>query len=180
MAQNNDNFIEDKFAHADKSIRETSYINDLEDTDLNNDDFDVQLSVYHRCISFREFIKNPFGELDSALLPVMCKTGQIKLPKKIIDIYIKEKQWNFENYHQMELMALLYLHYNRDCDEWNDQKVLDKEIKTILEALPHFKSINEFITYVYASGDLKMEDFDQVIDVDSTGAEDMTGRTITS
>jgi hypothetical protein len=146
------------------------------DTLSDGDDFDVELKLYLAPPEFKEFLKAPFREIESPLKPILCKSGQVKLPKQIIDIYVGERHWNFENYHQMELAALLYLHFYKDCDEWQVGDALSREIATILEALPHFKSVNEIITYAYINGDLKLGDFNQVVEMDENGAEDVTGR----
>lgn len=152
--------------------KESSYLNDL-DLDITGDDFDVEVRHYQPPCSFEEFLHNPFAWMFD-FKSITCKTGQIKLPKEIIRTYTEQKNWNFENYHATELLALLYLHYYRDCDEWMDSKVLENEIDTILEALPHFKTINELFTYSFMQGDLKFGDFDQVIEVGDDGATDIT------
>lgn len=150
----------------------TNYLDELDELD---DDFDVEVKVYRPPQSFRSFILKPFhgvGVFDS----VLCKTGYIKLPKEIIEIYQKQKQWNFENYHAMELMALLYLNYYKDCDEWKtNPKELESEIQDISGALPHFRSISELFTYAVINGDMKQTDFDQVIESNSNNSYDVTG-----
>ncbi len=150
--------------------------NYLEELDLNlvGDDFDVEVSLYHPPSPFKTFIFKPFSWMPDPIV-VECKTGQFKLPKKIIRKYADEKGWNFENYSRIELLALLYLHYFKDCDEWADSKLLDAEITTILEALPKYKTIDELFTYSFMQGDIKATDFDQIIETDDSGPQDVTG-----
>lgn len=151
------------------------YLNELS-YDINDkayDDFDVEVNLYLSPPDFKEFIIAPFKHLNSPLKSSQCKSGPIKLPKIILDTY---QDWDFNNYHQMELMAILYLHYYRSCDEWRKISELEKQVADILIALPHFKSVNELITYAYVSGDIKINDFEQVIEVDENGVEDVTGR----
>jgi hypothetical protein len=157
----------------EKSASEPDYMHDyMNDLDAIDDDYDVDVSHYIAPVEFRKFILYPFKGMTD-YKSIMCKTGLVKLPKKIITLY---KEWNFENYHQMELMSLLYLHYYRDCEEWKKASVVQTEINTILEALPHFKNITELFTYAVANNDIKLTDFDQVIEVDDHGAKDITGR----
>lgn len=151
--------------------KEPNYLEELSDLE---DDFDVEVKVYSPPPSFKEFALNPFPNMGKKI-STECKTGSIKLPKDIIVIYTQDKGWSFENYHQMELMALLYLHYYKDCDEWQEPHVLDLEIRDILEALPHFRSVNELLSYAFIHGDLKYADFEQVVESDSAGTYDVTG-----
>jgi hypothetical protein len=137
------------------------------------DDFDVEINTYLSPPDFKEFIFAPFKQLNSPLKSTFCKSGPIKLPKIILDRY---ENWDFNNYHQMELMAILYLHFYRSCDEWRKISELERQVADILIALPHFKSVNELITYAYVSGDIKISDFEQVIEVDEHGVEDVTDR----
>lgn len=169
--------IEEKLVidDGDLKIEEKSYLNDL-DLEVTGDDFDVEVTYYQPPCSFDEFLNNPFAWM-SDFKTVSCKTGTLKLPKEIIQTYVKQKNWNFENYHFTELIALLYLHYYRDCDEWMNDNILKTEIDTILDALPHFKTIGELFTYSFMHGDLKLDDFAQVIEVDSNGAVDITDLT---
>ena len=175
----------------DKPLEQTVYnsdekTNDKTDQYINNldignnfdggdyDDFDVEVKMYVKPVPFREFILYPFKGLTN-YKPIFCKTGQILLPKEIIELY---SLWNFENYHQMELISLLYLHYFRNTNEWTNQVTLQKEIDSILEALPHFKSITELFTFAYANGDIKSNHFDTLIEIDDSGVHDITGTNI--
>lgn len=152
--------------------KESDNENYLDQLDELDDDFDVEVKIYRAPQSFRSFAINPFnGNCSSGI--IMCKTGQVKLPKELIQ---KFHHWDFENYHHMELMALLYLNYYKDSDEWYKKpNRLDNEIQDILNALPHFKSISELFTYAVINGDMKSTDFDQVIESDSTNSYDVTG-----
>jgi hypothetical protein len=153
-------------------MSEESYLSDL-DLDLPGDDFDVEVKLYKSPCSFEEFVRAPFDWLPNHK-SVECKTGVFKLPKDIIDLFVNKKGWNFMNYHNMEILALIYLIYYRDCEEWTNAEALEKEVVSVLGALPHFKSIQELFTYAFINGDLKIDDFDQVIEVDDTGANDIT------
>lgn len=156
----------------EESTDEENYLENL-DLEYTGDDFDVEVLQYDPPQPFKQFIFRPFSHMKDFKV-IECKTGQLKLPKKIIRKYVDEKEWNFENYHRVELLALLYLHYYKDCEEWTDQKVMDVEITSILEALPKFKTIDELFTYSFMQGDLKTGDFDQVIEVDDSGPQDVT------
>ncbi len=150
-----------------------NYLDELSELD---DDFDVEVKVYYPPPSFKSFVLKPFPHLKiSTFKPITCKTGQIKLPKEIIEIYQLRYSWNFENYHAIELLALIYLHYYRNCDEWLNKKNLNSEINDILSALPHFKNIGELFSCAFINGDIKQNDFDQVIESDSSGSYDVTG-----
>ena len=149
-----------------------NYLEEL-DLDLAGDDYDVEVFQYHPPTPFKQFIYKPFAWMPDPIV-VECKTGQLKLPKQIIRTYVDKKGWNFENYSRVELLALLYLHYFKDCDEWIESKVLDAEITIILEALPKYKTIDELFTYSFMQGDIKIGDFDQVIEVDESGPQDVT------
>ncbi len=149
-------------------------INYLEELDNFDDDFDVEVKVYHPPPSFKEFSIQPFTHL-TRTIQVECKTGNIKLPKEIIDFYRNNKGWDFDNYHRIELLALMYLHYYKDCDEWNKKGVLEREMQDIMEALPHFKNISELLTYGFINGDLKYSDFDQVVESEGQHSYDVTG-----
>lgn len=151
-----------------------NYLDELDELD---DDFDVEVKVYRPPPSFKSFVLNPFpyNEMGKKIV-VICKTGQLKLPKNIVETYQVQRHWNFENYHHMELMSLLYLHYYKDCDEWKTKpKILERELQEILEALPHFNNLSELFSYAFVNGDLKFHDFEQVIESDVSGSYDVTG-----
>lgn len=152
----------------------TNYLDELDELE---DDFDVEVKFYRPPPLFKSFVLNPFPYSEfGKKVTVICKTGQLKLPKDIIEIYQTQRHWNFENYHHMELMALLYLHYYKDCDEWKTKpKLLECELQEILEALPHFRNISELLSYAFINGDLKYHDFEQVIESDVSGSYDVTG-----
>lgn len=157
---------------SDEPEDKTNYLDELDNLD---DDFDVEVKIYRPPQYFRSFVMTPFHGV-GIFETVMCKTGPIKLPKEIIELYQKQAQWNFENYHSMELMALIYLNYYKDCDEWRlKPKLLESEIQDICAALPHFKSISELFTYAVINGDMKQTDFDQVIESNSSNSYDVTG-----
>lgn len=136
----------------------------LEELDIGQyGDYDIEVSLFEPPVSFKRFVHNPFSTLPDHR-PIECKTGQIKLPKSIIEHYIGEKNWNPANYHATELLAIIYIHYYKDCDEWKNEDFLKSEITEILEALPHFSTIEELIKYSYILGDFKLEDFENIID----------------
>lgn len=153
------------------TMTEENYLDQLDDLE---DDFDVEVKAYQPPPHFKEFIINPFPF--GTRITILCKTGPIKLPKEIIERYTIELEWNFTNYHRIELMALLYLHYYKTSDEWQTNKgLLENEVQDILSSLPHFKSISELFTYAFTNGDLKYRDFEQVIESDATGSYEVTG-----
>lgn len=165
--------IPQEFKILSNDSSEKNIINDLETGQCDNDDFDVEISHYQPPCTFSEFLYKPFAWMDD-FQSIECKTGRLKLPKKIIDKYSNQHRWKFDNYHYVELAALLYLHYYRDCDEWKDSELLKNEVDSIIESLPHFKTIDELFTYSFMNGDIKLGDFDQVIEVDESGASDVT------
>lgn len=152
------------------TTQESNYLNDLSDIE---DDFDVEIKVYQPPPPFKKFALNPFSHFEKRVT-IECKTGQIKLPKEIINKYVS-LGWVFGNYHRMELMALLFLHYYKDCDEWKKSEIINTELRDIIEAIPHFNSISELLSYAYIQGDLKVSDFEQIIESDGSGSYDVTG-----
>ncbi len=150
-----------------------NYLDELDPDDVINDDYDVDLKVYISPPSFRKFALNPFDWLDDRK-KIDCKSGQIKLPDAIIKEYTVNRSWDFNNYHYMELLALLYLDFFKNCTEWQNQEILNSEIKTILEAIPHFNTIEELFTYAYMNNDLKFDDFNQILEYDGEIERDVT------
>jgi hypothetical protein len=149
----------------------TNYLEQLEDLDLN-DDFDVDLDFYAPSTSFKQFVMKPFSKMDN-FVPFQCKIGIMKLPKKIYDRYIVDKRWNPENYSPIQLLALIYLHYYADCDEWKDLKTMNNITNEITEAL-NIKKIDELFHDAFAYGDIKLSDFEKVVDADDYDIEDIT------
>lgn len=154
---------------------EATYLDQLDDLG-DFDDYDVEVTVYRATPSFRNFIDLPFDHLSNRIA-VECKTGQIKLPKEIVIKYRDEREWDFENYHRIELLALIYFDYYKNSIEWEKEPNLRKEMEDAMESLPHFRNISELFTYAYLQGDLKVNDFDQVFETEDDQIRDVTGLT---